>query len=222
MKKLLLLFLTLFLLVVPVFAEGEDYIEIPSENTAQLEKLVGTAEEDGKMVLYFFRGEGCHFCENELKWIDYLYATYGDYFKVVIRESWTDSVNNQLLKEVKGLFGLEEDDAVPFNVFDGKAMIGISPNQALLIENEIRAVAGLEPREEATEYIDILYAEDVEPVVDDITVEPEVVEPVVSTSVSSQALNMLCVFGSFSLIALTAFLLSLTGYVLKKIDLLKK
>lgn len=220
MKKILLLLFSLLLFVTPVFAE-EEYKEISTENVAQLNKILGPTHKGDKIVLYFFRGEGCHFCENELDWLGYLNKEYGDYIAIEMRESWTDNVNNALLKEVKELFGFEADDAVPFNVINGKAMIGISPNQALIIENEIRANAGLEPREEATEYVDIFYAEPDSIVQEDVQ-QNEEVQPVAPTCASNQMLNMLYVFASSALVALSSFLFALTGYYLKKIEILKK
>lgn len=220
MKKILLLLFSLLLFVIPVFAE-EEYNEIPQENIAQLEELLGPSHKDGKIVLYFLKGEGCHFCANELQWLDFLEEEYGDYFSVEIKESWNNEINNKLLKEVKPLFGLEADDAVPFNIINGKAMLGVSPNQALLIENEIRAVAGLEPREEATEYVDIFYAEPDSIVQEDVQ-QNEEVQPTAPTCASNQMLNMLYVFASLALVALSSFLFALTGYYLKKIEILKK
>lgn len=58
------------------------------------------ADEDAKVKVYLFRGEGCPHCEEALEWFDSIEEEYGKYFSLVQYEVWNNRKNNELMQSV--------------------------------------------------------------------------------------------------------------------------
>ena len=135
MKKTVFLILLLGMLLIPFQAfavgAGEDYVsknlvEILEEEGIEPE-FTDYKENDQQVIIYLFRGKGCSFCKSFIKYLNSITDEYGKYFKVVSYETWSDSNNKKLLKDVANF--LDEDaGGVPFIVIGDKAFLGYTSN----------------------------------------------------------------------------------------------
>lgn len=123
MKKLKYLVLLLaVMLVMPftVFAEGEENEGEP----------VVTSEEnaDQRAVIYFFRGEGCGHCAEAEAWFESIQEEYGSKFVIKDYETWYDSNNSDLMKQVAESRGEydETNFGVPYILIGDKSWMGFS------------------------------------------------------------------------------------------------
>ena len=127
MKKIKILLMALFvLLAMPftVFAEDE-----ASTNS----------EEDNKVKVYFFRGEGCPHCAEAEEFFDSIKDEYGQYFEIVDYETWNDANNASLLEKV-GEARDEEINGVPYIVIGDKSWSGYSSEYDDDIKKTIKSV----------------------------------------------------------------------------------
>ena len=139
MKKRLFGFLISLLMLIPfgVSALSDDYVDICKD-------FVSITPEQGKVNLYFFRGDGCPYCEKELAWLDAIDDIYADKLNVFVYEIWNDKDNTEACLEIKEYFGLERSDAVPFTVIGNKYFEGFGPDEPINIENTIRAYLNMD------------------------------------------------------------------------------
>ena len=114
--KYLVVLLAIFL-VLPfgVFAEDENNTTSESETTV--------SNDDKKVNLYLFRGEGCPHCAEAEEWFDSIKGKYGDYFKVVDYEVWNDEDNAKLMEKVAKLRN-EDVSGVPYIIIGDKSWNG--------------------------------------------------------------------------------------------------
>lgn len=82
-------------------------------------------ETDDQAVIYLFRGNGCHFCQDFLTYLNSIVGEYGDKFKVVSFEVWKDATNASLLEATADLFD-QKEYGVPFIIIGGKYFPGYS------------------------------------------------------------------------------------------------
>ena len=112
MKKFKFLFVLLaMVLVLPltVFADEEE------ETT--------TEEVDQRVLVYFFRGEGCPHCQEAEEWFQSIEAEYGSKYRIVDYETWYDEDNADLMQRVSDA---RDDNAtgVPYIIIGDKSWIG--------------------------------------------------------------------------------------------------
>lgn len=67
------------------------------------------------VTLYLFRGNGCHFCENAIQFLETLPSEYS-YLNIEIYEVWNNEENANLMNEVARKLDLEVSSSVPFIV----------------------------------------------------------------------------------------------------------
>lgn len=110
-KVLLLVLVSLLILPLTVFAEGEE------ETT--------TAEESKEVTVYFFRGEGCSHCAEAEAWFKSIEEEYGSKFEIKDYETWYNQDNSELMGKVAKARG-EEDSAtgVPYIIIGDQSWIG--------------------------------------------------------------------------------------------------
>lgn len=75
-----------------------------------------SAEENDtkeKVTIYFFRGEGCHYCEDALTWLAQNRSKYEKYYNLVTFEVWNNQDNATLMKNVADSMG-DEAGGVPY------------------------------------------------------------------------------------------------------------
>ena len=114
MKKFLCLFLlaVLFLLPFGAFAEGE-------------EEATTAAEDDNRVPVYLFRGEGCPHCQEAEEWFKSIEGEHGSKFKVVDYETWYNEENAKLMEKVASARG-ETAEGVPYIIIGEKSWNGFT------------------------------------------------------------------------------------------------
>ena len=130
MKKKLLLFVAMCLLVLPITTKA---ISIDKYNTLNLKEALkdeeideafkNYKENDKQVTIYLFRGKGCAFCRAFLTFLNSITDEYGKYFKVVSFEVWNDAENSALLSSVAAFMN-KELEGVPFIVIGDKVFDG--------------------------------------------------------------------------------------------------
>lgn len=130
--KYLVVLLAIFL-VLPfgVFAEDENNTTNESETTA--------SNDDKKVNLYLFRGEGCPHCAEAEEWFDSIKGEYGDYFKVVDYEVWNDEDNAKLMEKVAKL-RKEDVSGVPYIIIGDKSWNGFDESYEDEMIDQIKSV----------------------------------------------------------------------------------
>ena len=130
--KYLVVLLAIFL-VLPfgVFAEDENNTTSESETTV--------SNDDKKVNLYLFRGEGCPHCAKAEEWFDSIKGKYGDYFKVVDYEVWNDEDNAKLMKKVAKLRN-EDVSGVPYIIIGDKSWNGFDESYEDEMIKQIKSV----------------------------------------------------------------------------------
>ena len=115
MKKILCMFLLAVLFVLPfgAFAEGEE------------EATTTAAEEDNRVPVYLFRGDGCPHCQEAEEWFKSIEGEHGSKFKVVDYETWYNEDNAKLMEKVASARG-ETADGVPYIIIGEKSWNGFA------------------------------------------------------------------------------------------------
>ena len=123
-KKLFLLVLvSLLILPIGVFAEGEESEE---------------KEESKEVIVYFFRGEGCSHCAEAEAWFE---EEYGGKFEIKDYETWYDADNSALMEKVAKA-RKEEDSAtgVPYIIIGDQSWIGFDTSYEQEMIDKINAM----------------------------------------------------------------------------------
>jgi len=130
--KYLVVLLAIFL-VLPfgVFAEDENNTTSESETTV--------SNDDKKVNLYLFRGEGCPHCAEAEEWFDSIKGKYGDYFKVVDYEVLNDEDNAKLMEKVAKLRN-EDVSGVPYIIIGDKSWNGFDESYEDEMIKQIKSV----------------------------------------------------------------------------------
>lgn len=132
MKKILLVFL-LCLTILPfsVNAESKKYNTLNLDEALTQENIEhdfsNYKETDKQITIYLFRGNGCHFCQDFLTFLNSIVDEYGKYFKVVSYETWYDRNNYDLMTEVSTFLG-QPATGVPYIIIGDQVFGGYSSN----------------------------------------------------------------------------------------------
>lgn len=76
-----------------------------------------------KINIYFFRGNGCPHCEEAENFFNSIEGEYGKYYNLVDYETWYDTDNAELMKNVASKLG-EEASGVPYIIIGKKTWNG--------------------------------------------------------------------------------------------------
>ena len=87
------------------------------------EKFKKYEENDDQAIIYLFRGKGCGFCRAFLEFMNSITDEYGEYFKIVSYEVWTDANNAILLDEVASFLN-QPAEGVPYIVIGDRVFGG--------------------------------------------------------------------------------------------------
>lgn len=144
MKKLklfLAIIMCLFAMPLAVLAdEGNDEnVEVTSGETE-------VQEEDTRVKIYFFRGEGCPHCADAETFFDSIEEEYGQYYKILDYETWYNSDNADLLQKVGEARG-EDIQGVPYIIIGNKSWSGYSSEYADEIVKAIKSEYEKDPEE---------------------------------------------------------------------------
>ena len=80
-------------------------------------------ETDDQIIIYLFRGTGCNYCKEFLKFLNSIAKDYGTYFRVVGFEVWYNTENSKLLSKVADLTGVAAS-GVPYIIIGDKVFNG--------------------------------------------------------------------------------------------------
>lgn len=140
-KFLLIALLALLIIPFSVFAEEEN-------NNSE-------AEEDNRISVYLFRGEGCPHCAEAEEFFESIEEEYSQYFKVVDYETWKNTDNALLMEKVAEARG-EEVGGVPYIIIGNKSWNGYSSEFDDEIKEAIKAEfdTSIEQRYDIMELID--------------------------------------------------------------------
>lgn len=113
LKYVLLILLAVLVLPFTVFADGEEETE--------------AVEENKKVTVYFFRGQGCSHCAEAEEWFNSIQEEHGYKYEIKDYETWYNEDNSALMKKVAKVRG-EEDTAtgVPYIIIGDKSWIGFT------------------------------------------------------------------------------------------------
>ena len=81
--------------------------------------------EDGEVVIYFFRGEGCSHCAEAEEWFESIEDEYGDKFVVKDYEVWYDEDNAEYMNRIAESRG-EDVTGVPYIIIGNKSWNGFA------------------------------------------------------------------------------------------------
>lgn len=98
--------------------------------------FLSEVSKDNTVTLYFFHGDGCPHCEEEMKWLNDIAIKYSN---LVIKgyEVWYDEENNALMEEVKERLNVTSP-GVPFTVIGDKHFLGFNHSIGNSMETQIR------------------------------------------------------------------------------------
>ena len=127
-KVLLLVLVSLLVLPLTVFAEGE-------------EETTETAEQSKEVIVYFFRGEGCSHCAEAEAWFESIEEEYGSKFEIKDYETWYNEENSELMGRVAKA-RKEEDSAtgVPYIIIGDQSWIGFDQSYEQEMIDKIKAL----------------------------------------------------------------------------------
>ena len=132
-KYIILIVLLFSLLILPrtVMAISDTY-------TDNIKDIVEVEEQEGKINLYFFFGDGCPHCAREETFLKELEKTYGDYVNIYMYETWYNEDNLLLMYKAKALMLDQVNQAVPYTIVGNQSYIGYADSVGDKIENDIK------------------------------------------------------------------------------------
>lgn len=132
-KLFLTIIMCLFAMPLAVLADegSDDNVEVTSGETE-------VQEEDNRVKIYFFRGEGCPHCADAEEFFNSIEEEYGQYYKILDYETWYNSDNAALLQKV-GEARNEEISGVPYILIGDKSWSGYNDSFADDIKDTIKS-----------------------------------------------------------------------------------
>mgnify|MGYP002770139545 FL=1 len=132
-KLFLAIIMCLFAMPLAVLADegSDDNVEVTSGET-------DVQEEDNRVKIYFFRGEGCPHCADAEEFFNSIEEEYGQYYKILDYETWYNSDNAALLQKV-GEARNEEISGVPYILIGDKSWSGYNDSFADDIKDTIKS-----------------------------------------------------------------------------------
>lgn len=132
-KLFLAIIMCLFAMPLAVLADegSDDNVEVTSGETE-------VQEEDNRVKIYFFRGEGCPHCADAEEFFNSIEEEYGQYYKILDYETWYNSDNAALLQKV-GEARNEEISGVPYILIGDKSWSGYDNSFADDIKDTIKS-----------------------------------------------------------------------------------
>ena len=133
-KLFLAIIMCLFAMPLAVLADessNDNNVEVTSGETE-------VKEEDNRVKIYFFRGDGCPHCADAEEFFNSIKEEYGLYYKILDYETWYNSDNAALLQKV-GEARKEEITGVPYILIGDKSWSGYDDSFADDIKNTIKS-----------------------------------------------------------------------------------
>lgn len=143
MKNKILLFLLLFLLIIPTRVNG-----LSDSYSDKLHDVLNVEESTDKVNIYFFYGNGCPHCAKEEKFFEDLEKVYKDKYNLYMYETWYNDDNLNLMLNVKKLMGDTVSQAVPYTIIGNETLLGYDNSVGKKIESILRDYLDEEPPRE--------------------------------------------------------------------------
>ena len=96
------------------------------------------ADENEEVNVYFFKGDGCGYCEAGLEWFDEIEDRYGERYKLHEYETWYDKDNAALMEAVAKIRG-EDVQGVPYIIIGDQSWNGFDDSYKDEIIDKIRS-----------------------------------------------------------------------------------
>ena len=143
-KHRLLIILLLLIVIFPIktYALSDSYKD-------NIKDIVEEKEEENKVNIYFFYGDGCPHCAKEEKYLKALEKRYGEYVNIHSYETWYDDNNLELMKKSKIIMNDEPNIAVPYTIVGNESYIGYSDGIGRKIETQLKAYLEIISEEES-------------------------------------------------------------------------
>ena len=93
-------------------------------------------KQDGKVLVYFFRGEGCPHCAEAEAWFESIKGEYGEKFKIIDYEVWNSNENAALMQRISDARG-DDASGVPYIIIGDKSWIGYAEENNEEMLNQI-------------------------------------------------------------------------------------
>lgn len=87
--------------------------------------LKGITYNKNKVNIYFFFGDGCHYCESEYEFFKEIENEYGKYFNLYRFEVWDNEKHQNLLKLSASIMG-DQIRGIPYTIIGSKTFIGFN------------------------------------------------------------------------------------------------
>ena len=137
MKKLFLVLFCALCLVNPVLTYAvtaeDSEINLSKYETKNLKQTLAEEEikeeysdykeTDDQITIYLFRGNGCHYCQNFLNFLNSITKEYGKYFKLVSFEVWSNQDNGNLMTSISKFTG-QDAGGVPYIIIGEQVFPG--------------------------------------------------------------------------------------------------
>lgn len=148
MKKLFVKLMTIItavfmILPITVMAEEELKGNAMSIQEACAEEAIAFDHNDyknnqeGKVNIYLFRGNGCSHCHEFLEYLESIIDDYGKYFNVITYEVWSNGDNGTLMEKAAEKLG-KEVTGVPFIIIGEQTFSGYASSMNEQIESLIK------------------------------------------------------------------------------------
>lgn len=98
--------------------------------------LENVIREKNKVNIYFFWGDGCPHCEEELQFFESIQEKYGEYFNLYRFETWHHEENKKLVSIFASVMG-DKLSGVPYTIIGEKSFTGFGENSK---NNFIKAI----------------------------------------------------------------------------------
>lgn len=81
--------------------------------------------DENKVNIYFFWGDGCPHCKEELKFFDSIESEYGDYYNLHTFEVWYNEENKKIAEYFSSLMG-DELNGIPYTIIGDQTFVGFA------------------------------------------------------------------------------------------------
>jgi len=121
------------IIAIVIFSNG-DNSGVTGEVILENSDLIGNPD---KVTIYFFWGEGCPHCETQKHYLEEWGEKYGDKIEVKMFETWKNSDNVALFREVAKAYGIQAR-GVPTTFIGEKHWVGFPLLMAFEMEQYIQ------------------------------------------------------------------------------------
>ena len=153
MKKFLLIIFSFLFLINPsqvlAVTASDETINLEKYETKNLKETLKVenielkntkyAEDEKQATIYLFRGDGCHYCQNFLNFLNSISEEYGKYFKLVSFEVWSSQANSELMDKIS-LFMGSQASGVPYIIIGDKVFPGYAEEYDDGIKSAIKSL----------------------------------------------------------------------------------